>query len=83
MRKRGEKFIPVKINSAHIKTQERLTYLQAFRRSHEQLQVMTGPNGGLKSLANEGFVNVDMEAEVKKAYENVKNVDVLDTSAGE
>lgn len=81
MRKRNEKFIPIKINSAHVKTQERLAYLQSFRRSHEQLQAMTGPGGGLRSLGTENLADIDMEAEVKRAYEYIKNVDVLDTTS--
>jgi dynein heavy chain 1 len=83
MRKRSEKFIPVKINPAHSKLQERTTYLRGFRRTHEQLRVMTEPAKGLKSLGSESLTDIDMEEEVRLAYNNVKGVDVLDVSAGE
>jgi len=83
MRKRNEKFIPVKINSAHTKTQERVSYLRDFRRTHEQLRVMTGNQGGLKGLGSENMLDVNMEEEVRLAYEGLKPVPVLDTSPGE
>lgn len=83
MRKRNEKFIPVKINSAHTKTQERVSYLRDFRRTHEQLRVMTGSQGGLKGLGSENMLDVNMEEEVKLAYDGLKPVPVLDTSIGQ
>jgi dynein heavy chain 1 len=82
MRKRNEKFIPVKINSAHVKTQERVAYLRDFRRTHEQLRVMTETQGGLKGLGSENMLDVNMEEEVRSAYEGLKPVPVLDTSLG-
>jgi dynein heavy chain 1 len=81
-RKRSEKFIPIKITPAHSKLQERIAFLRAFRRTHEQLRVMTGPTRGLKNSGVGALTDIDMEEEVRLSYENVKNVDVLDVSVG-
>ncbi|OWZ39026.1 dynein heavy chain 1, cytosolic [Cryptococcus neoformans Tu259-1] len=79
-RKRAEKFISIKINPIHAKLQERITYLRAFRRSHEQLRVMTSSTRSFSGLGNDVPFDIDMEEEVRLSYENVKNVDVLDVS---
>ncbi|KAG2358351.1 cytoplasmic dynein heavy chain 1 [Suillus spraguei] len=79
MRKRGEKFVPIKVVAAHAKLQERTRYLRDWRKQHEQLAVMTGPTKGLGSMAKE-VGGMDMEEEVKEAYEVVKRIDVLDVS---
>ena len=79
MRKRGEKFVPIKVVAAHAKLQERIRYLRDWRKQHEQLAVMTGPTKGLGSMAKE-VGGMDMEEEVKEAYEVVKRIDVLDVS---
>lgn len=80
-RRRSEKFIPIKIQSAHSKLQERSRYLRDWRKQHEQLAVMTGPTKGLRSVGKE-VGGMDMEEEVKEAYEIVKSIDVLDVSTG-
>ncbi|KAK4688349.1 dynein cytoplasmic 1 heavy chain, partial [Tremellales sp. Uapishka_1] len=80
-RKRAEKFISIKINPAHAKLQERVAYLRAFRRSHEQLRVMTGSTRNFSGLGSDAPFDIDMEEEVRTSYESVKNVDVLDVSA--
>jgi len=80
-RKRNEKFIPIKIKPAHEKLQERTRYLAEWRRKHEQLAVMTGPTKGLAAGGLE-VGGMDMEEEVKEAYEIVKRIDVLDVSDG-
>ena len=79
-RKRSEKFIPIKVINAHAKLQERTRYLRDWRKQHEQLAVMTGPTKGLGGVEVGGM---DMEEEVKEAYEVVKRIDVLDVSVGE
>ncbi|KAF7760646.1 hypothetical protein Agabi119p4_10055 [Agaricus bisporus var. burnettii] len=86
-RRRAEKFIPIKIAPAHAKLQERCRYLRDWRKQHEQLAVMTGPTKGLGgniAIAGAGVAmemgGMDMEEEVKEAYEVVKRVDVLDVS---
>ncbi|KAH6880862.1 cytoplasmic dynein heavy chain 1 [Coprinopsis sp. MPI-PUGE-AT-0042] len=77
-RRRGEKFIPIKIQPAHAKLQERTRYLREWRKQHEQLAVMTGPTKGLGGISDVG--GMDMEEEVKEAYEIMKRIDVLDVS---
>lgn len=80
-RKRSEKFIPIKVNPAHAKLQDRVRYLRDWRKQHEQLAVMTGPTKGLGTVSME-IGGMDMEAEVKEAYEVMKRIDVLDVSVG-
>ncbi|KAF9265453.1 dynein heavy chain [Marasmius fiardii PR-910] len=80
-RKRSERFIPIKVVPAHGKLQERIRYLRDWRKQHEQLAVMTGPTKGLSDSGIGGGVGgMDMEEEVKEAYEIVKRIDVLDVS---
>jgi dynein heavy chain 1 len=79
-RKRSERFISIRINPAHSKLQERITYLRAFRRSHEQLRVMTSSTRNFSGLGNDAPFELDMEDEVRLSYESVKNVDVFDVS---
>jgi len=52
-----------------------------WRKQHEQLAVMTGPTKGLGGVGME-VGGMDMEEEVKEAYEVVKRIDVLDVSVG-
>ncbi|KAI0665821.1 dynein heavy chain [Trametes maxima] len=78
-RKRSEKFIPIKVLPAHAKLQGRIRYLRDWRKQHEQLAVMTAPTKGLGGVDNE-IGGMDMEAEVKEAYEVMKRIDVLDVS---
>ncbi|KIJ38518.1 hypothetical protein M422DRAFT_258888, partial [Sphaerobolus stellatus SS14] len=77
-RRRNEKFIPIKVNAAHQKLMERTRYLREWRKQHEQLAVMTGPTKGL-SVGKE-IGGMDMEEEVKEAYEAIKSIDILDVS---
>jgi len=80
-RKRSEKFIPIKVQPPHAKLQERTRYLRDWRKQHEQLAVMTGPTKGLGGVGME-VGGMDMEEEVKEAYEVMKRIDVLDVSMG-
>ena len=80
-RKRSERFIPIKVQPAHANLQERLKYLRDWRKQHEQLAVMTGPTKGLGAIGKE-VGGMDMEEEVKEAYEVMKRIDVLDVSVG-
>lgn len=80
-RKRSERFIPIKVVPAHAKLQDRSRYLRDWRKQHEQLAVMTGPTKGLSSVGME-VGGMDMEEEVKEAYEVMKRIDVLDVSVG-
>jgi dynein heavy chain 1 len=92
-RKRSEKFIPIKINPAHGKLVERARYLRDWRKQHEQLAVTTAPTKGLGGVVSVAGVvsgggigaelgGVDMEEEVKEAYEIIKSIDILDVSLG-
>ena len=80
-RKRNEQFIPINIVPARAKLRERTRYLGEWRKQHEQLAVMTGPTKGLGGVGME-VGGMDMEEEVKEAYEVVKRIDVLDVSVG-
>ncbi|TPX53424.1 hypothetical protein SeMB42_g00788 [Synchytrium endobioticum] len=92
-RKRSEKFLPIKINAAHAKLQERIVYIRGFRKSHEQLHttiLRVMRPGGTKQAGSYhanavtkdvDFVNIEVLEDVKLAYEAVKNVDVLDVSS--
>ena len=80
-RKRSEKFIPIKVVPAHAKLQDRIRYLKDWRKQHEQLAVMTGPTKGLSGVGME-MGGIDMEEEVREAYEVMKRIDVLDVSVG-
>jgi dynein heavy chain 1 len=97
-RKRNEKFIAIKINASHTELKKRCEYLRGFRKQHEQLRIMTGRDQGISRLdlgpstavgARDAagshlgeLTDLDMEEEVRAAYESVKNVDVLDASPG-
>ncbi|KAJ4492499.1 dynein heavy chain, N-terminal region 1-domain-containing protein [Lentinula lateritia] len=78
-RKHSERFIPIKVVPAHAKLQEQTRYLRDWRKQPEQLAIMTGPTKGLGSVGME-VGGMDMEEEVKEAYEVVKRIDVLDVS---
>ncbi|KAJ0425536.1 dynein heavy chain, cytoplasmic [Aspergillus carlsbadensis] len=94
-RRRNEKFIPIKINARHEKTQERLNYINTFRVNHEQLQRtianVLGPKstsagdaaagtGADGAVIVEEIGDVDAVEEVVQAYGALKNIDVLDVS---
>ncbi|KAL7268764.1 dynein heavy chain [Rhizina undulata] len=94
-RKRSEKFIPIKISARHLKTQDRLAYIKAFRHGHEQLQRtianVLGPKAFDTDIAPavqrdsavvmvEDIGDVDAVEEVAQAYAVLKDVDVLDVS---
>nr|CAG8506850.1 6173_t:CDS:10 [Entrophospora candida] len=93
-RKRTDKFIPIKIIPAHDKLQERVDFVRGFRKQHEQLhqtilKVMTQPKKVPKKIVDESEENaaapqedndIDALEEIRLAYENVKDIDVLDVS---
>ncbi|CAG8602976.1 14871_t:CDS:10, partial [Gigaspora rosea] len=95
MRIRSDKFIPIKINPAHDKLQERVAFVRNFRKQHDQLhqiaKVMSEPKNTTRIVVKDenNFVQqeegVDMNdinsmEELKVAYESVKDIDVLDVS---
>ncbi|PGH26987.1 dynein heavy chain, cytoplasmic [Polytolypa hystricis UAMH7299] len=94
MRRRNEKFIPIKVTPRHTNIQERLKYVNTFRTNHEQLQRtivnvlspkasgnnMTSNAGNDASVVVEEIGDVDALEEVSQAYAALKDVDVLDVS---
>ena len=94
MRKRPERFIPIKVAGRHSKTQDRMNYIRTFRVNHEQLQrtivTVLGNKGLSNSAADESdgdqvvlleeIGDVDAVQEVAQAYSALKDVDVLDVS---
>lgn len=91
-RRRNDKFIPIKINKRHEKTQDRLSYIHKFRTDHNQLQKtisnVLGPedesldltDGATAPVVVEEMGDVDAAEEIDQAYIVVKDVDVLDIS---
>ena len=94
IRKRVEKFMPIKVNGRHAKTQDRMSYIKTFRVNHEQLQKTIVTVLGNKSINDptgdeatedqvvlvEEIGDVDAVQEVSQAYAALKDVDVLDVS---
>ena len=94
MRRRNDKFIPIKIINRHAKLQDRLNYIRTFRSNHEQLQRtivnVLGPRTATSSDSDgtiaqgavivEEIGDVDAVEEVSQAYAALKDVDVLDVS---
>lgn len=67
-RKRSEKFLPIKINPAHAKLQERVIFVREFRKQHEQLhqtivRVMTSPRAKTSTVVVDGQVKSVLEEE--------------------
>ncbi|KAL9102708.1 MAG: hypothetical protein Q9163_002170 [Psora crenata] len=94
MRKRAEKFMPIKVVGRHSRTQDRITYIKTFRLNHEQLQrtivtvlgnqsasdVAADDSVGDQIVLVEEIGDVDAVQEVAQAYAALKDVDVLDVS---
>ncbi|KAI9494709.1 dynein heavy chain [Zychaea mexicana] len=79
-RKRSEKFLPIKINPAHAKLQERVTFVRAFRKQHEQLhqtivRVMTSPRAKKQTVVVDGQVNKVMEEEESISISDINAVE--------
>ncbi|KAK3716178.1 dynein heavy chain [Vermiconidia calcicola] len=91
-RRRNDKFIPIKIQKRHNLTEDRLSYIENFRRNHEQLQKtivnVLGPDedpdeqadGTAGQVVVEEMGDVDAIEEISQAYLVVRDVDVLDIS---
>ena len=94
VRRRNEKFIPIKIIPRHTKMQERLSYIRTFRVNHEQLQRtiinVLGPKSQNATIIEDDKISgavlieemgdVDAVEEVAQAYASLKDVNVLDVS---
>ncbi|KAI9324196.1 dynein heavy chain, N-terminal region 1-domain-containing protein, partial [Zopfochytrium polystomum] len=84
-RKRSEKILPIKFNNAHTKLQERVNFVRAFRKQHEQLyntilRVMKPEKSLMSKEAVVNLSDVNPVEDVVLAYESVKNIDVLDVT---
>ena len=73
-RKRSEKFLPIKINHFHIKLQERIDFVKTFRKQHQMLSET------IERVMTEGEEGKLAVEEVKTAFKNVHDVDVLDVT---
>ena len=93
MRKRGEKFMPIKVNGRHAATQDRMSYIRTFRKNHEQLQKTIVSVLGDNTVVNadndssidqvallEEIGDVDAVQEVAQAFATLRDVDVLDVT---
>ncbi|KAF7729943.1 hypothetical protein EC973_003356 [Apophysomyces ossiformis] len=79
-RKRSEKFLPIKINNAHAKLQERVAFVRAFRKQHEQLhqtivRVMTSPRAKKATVVVDGQVKSVMEEEESVSISDINAVE--------
>ena len=94
IRKRNTEFVPIKITPRHLQSQERLRYISTFRKNHEQLQKTiinvlgpTSSSDASRPASSEGVAiieeigDVDAVQEVAHAFNAIRDVDVLDTSA--
>ena len=91
-RRRNDKFIPIKIQKRHNLTEDRLSYIENFRRNHEQLQKtivnvlgqdqqsQDATDGAVSQVMVEEMGDVDAIEEISQAYLEVKDVNVLDVS---
>lgn len=77
MRKRAEKFIPVRIVSLHTPVVERVEYIFKFRQAHENLvqtlRIVCQADAELSKLAT--YENIEA------AYQSMTDLDVLDLTA--
>lgn len=80
-RKRSEKFIPIRINASHIKTKERIDYINSFRKRHQELRntlsKVLGSGRSTESSLSIGLEGVDPIKEIKEAYDIIKTSTVL------
>lgn len=87
IRKRGEKFIPIKVNAAHAKLRDRIKVIASFRKQHEQLlgtlnDILSSSVLVNKPLSNKSgsTTDSDLANEIKCAYLVIYGVDIYDTS---
>lgn len=92
IRRRNEKFIPIKVEARFKQTRDRLRYINTFRINHEQLRdtianvlgdeqdVVQNSDGTSGPVYLEEMGDVDAIEEISQAYSVLKDVDVLDVS---
>ncbi|GAB7350693.1 hypothetical protein MBLNU459_g1254t2 [Dothideomycetes sp. NU459] len=92
IRRRNEKFIPIKVEPRHKQTRDRLKYVNTFRINHEQLRntianvlgddqdMIQNSDGTSGPVFIEEMGDVDAIEEISQAYSVLKDVDVLNVS---
>ncbi|BFZ56714.1 dynein heavy chain [Savitreella phatthalungensis] len=75
IKKRGEKFLPIKINGRHVATRDRLAVLNTFRSGHEALLQAFD-----KSFGSHDDGSHEVASQIEAAYTTVQNIDCLDLS---
>lgn len=92
IRRRNERFIPIKIEPRFKQTRDRLKYINTFRINHEQLRdtianvlgdehdIVQNSDGTSGPVYIEEMGDVDAIEEITQAYSVLKDVDVLDVS---
>lgn len=92
IRRRNEKFIPIKVEPRFRQTRDRLKYISTFRINHEQLRntianvlgeeqdIVQNSDGTSGPVYIEEMGDVDAIEEITQAYSVLKDVDVLDVS---
>lgn len=86
IRKRSEKFIPIRINAKHLQTKERIDYITSFRKRHQELRntlaKVLGPGRTSENTLSIGLEGIDPIDEIEEAFDIFKNINPLDTSEG-
>ncbi|KAK5998324.1 Dynein heavy chain [Cladobotryum mycophilum] len=89
--RRNEKRILIKVNKKHSELESRIKYVSTFRDNHEQLQRtilnVLGPKATIPGVTEvtagavmEEMGDVDAVEEVRRAWEALQNVDLLDVT---
>lgn len=81
-RKRQEKFIPIKVNPEHAKLRDRLNYIAAFRKTHEQLRVMVSSGksvivGEAGGSASNGVQSIQTERQTFQSLAGIQMSDEI------
>lgn len=82
IRKRSEKFIPIRLNAKYLKTKERLDYITSFRKRHQELRNTLARVLGAGKTQLVGLEGLDPLDEIEEAYSILKNINALDTTQG-
>jgi dynein heavy chain 1 len=87
-RKRSEKFLPIKVNAAHLTLEQRISFILNFRKQHEQLvrtieKVAKNENKfELEQDQDLGLTDIGASQQIDSAMDYFKNVSILNLSAG-
>lgn len=92
IRRRNEKFLPIKVEPRHKQIRDRLKYIDNFRTNHEQLRdtitnVLGAEQDGPEAIGGtsgpivlEELGDVDAIDEITQAFSVLKDIDVLDVT---